>query len=49
MAKDKVAKPENKAEAPAQDKTAPLQDEFTGQGGSYTYDPETKTRTRNPD
>ncbi len=45
MAKDK----DKAAETPAEDTTAPLQDEFAGQGGSYTYDPVTKTRTRNPD
>lgn len=26
---------------------SPLQDEFAGQGGSYTYDPKTGKRTKN--
>lgn len=45
MAKEK----DKTAEIPAEDTGAPLQDEFAGQGGSYTYDPVKKTRTRNPD
>ena len=49
MAKDKVKTTEQPAEDIPQDNTGPLQDEYTGQGGSYTYDPVTKTRTRNPD
>ena len=49
MAKDKVKTTEQPTEETKQENAAPLQDEFAGQGGSYTYDPVTQTRTRNPD
>ncbi len=39
MAKDK--------ETPLQEAFAPVEDEFAGQGGSYTLDPVTGKRTKN--
>jgi hypothetical protein len=47
MAKDKVQQTEN-AETPVAP-NEPIQDEYTGKGGSYIFDPETGKRTPNPD